>query len=254
MRPCYINATGGMRIRLDGPALSIHAPGQAAVLTPLSRISRVIISGSPECSAAVLLACAERGITVTFLHTDGAIRAHVFGQSMAENDLFIHLRDLLDRPDWPERYQLWLESAASRARISICRKLGIKPDSLTLKQICLGMNQYMEQFVSASHRDYLQRRLRGMCSNLVSQVIQDVGLDKKYSRYFEPRLDIPGDFTNLVSLSLQAPLLEWLRRQPTGKRIDDRDVVALFERHSRRLENLTRRLSSRLHAFLIEMI
>ena len=149
MKSCYINATDGMQIRLDGPALSIHAPGQAATLTPLRRISRIIISGAPECSAAVLLACAERGITVTFLQANGAIRAHLFGQSMAENDLFRHLRDLLDRPDWPERYQLWLESAASRARVSICRKLGMKPDNLTLQQVCRGMNQYMEQFISA---------------------------------------------------------------------------------------------------------
>ena len=84
--------------------------------------------------------------------------------------------------------------------------------------------------------------------------MQDAGLGAEYSRYFEQRLDIPGDFTDLVSLSLQFPLLEWLPRQQTGKRIDDRDVVALFEQHSRRLENLTRRLTSRLHAFLIELV
>ena len=254
MKPCYIHGREGMEIKLDGPALSIDAPGQAAVLAPLRCISRIVISGSPECSVSVLLVCAERGITVTFLQHDGTVRAHLFGHSRAKNDLFAHLRDLLDRPDWPVRYQTWLDAAASHARRALCRKLGLPPDRLSLKEICAKLDCQMETFINAAQRGYLQRRLRGLCANLVNEVLQQAGLNATHSRYFEQRLNIPDDFTDLLSLSLQLPLVDWLSRQPPQKHIDDRDIVALFERHSHRLEGIARRLTSRLHGFLVELI
>ena len=253
MKPCYIRAKEGMQIKLDGPALSISAPGQAAVLTPLGRISRIVISGMPECLASVLLACAERGINITFLQHNGAIRAHLFGRSRERNDLFKHLRDLLDRPGWPELYQNWLEAAASRARRALYRKLGLPGDAMPLKKIRAVLDQRIELFVNANQRRYLQRRLRGLCSNLAGEVLQQAGLDAEHSRYIEQRLNIPDDFADLLSLSLQLPLIEWLSRPLEKKRIDDRDIVALFERHSYRLERIACSLTSRLHGFLVEL-
>lgn len=254
MKPCYIHGREGMQINMDGPALSIVAPGQAAVLIPLRRISRLVISGSPACETAALLACAERGITVTFLRHDGAIRAHVFGCSPTSHDLFAHLRDLLDRPDWPDRYQIWLNAAASRARRALCRQLRVPPDKLSLKQICTTLDRHAEQFVKTDQRHHLQRRLRGLCRSLANEVLQQAGLNAERSRYIEPRLNVPRDFARLLSLSLQLPLIEWLRRQPKHQRIDDRDVVALFEHHSHRLARIARTLTSRLHGFLVDLI
>ena len=253
MKPCYIYAKEGMRIDLDGPALCIMAPSQSDILVPLRRVSRVIITGCPECSTPALLACAERGITVTFLQYNGTTRAHLFGRSRAKNDLFVHLRDLLDRPDWADQYQLWLDAAASRARRTLCRKLNLKPDSFTLKQICAALECQMDDFVSAGQRRYLQRRLQGLCSNLVNEVLQQAGMNAEYSRCFEQRLNIPNDFAVLLSLSLQLPLIDWLSQQPKQERINDSDVVVLFEKHSRRLENIARRLTCRLHNFLVNL-
>ena len=254
MKPCYIHGRQGMQIRLDGPVLSISFPGQAAVLAPLRRISRVVISGSPECSTSALLACAERGITVTFLQYDGTVKAHLFGHSGATNDLFAHLRDLLDRPDWPERYQIWLAAATSHAHRALCRKLGLQADRLYHKRLRAILDRQMEQFVNTGQRDYLQRRLRGLCANLANGVLQQAGLDASRSRYLEQRLDIPGDFADLLSLSLQLPLLDWLSQQSVQKRIHDHDVIALFERHSHRLEGVACRLTSRLHGFLVDLV
>ena len=254
MKPCYIHGKDGMTVELDGPALSIAAPGQAAVLTPLCRISRLVITGSPACSTVALLACAERGISVTFLRRDGSVRAHLFGEDTTRNSLLACLRDLLDRPDWSERYQIWLSSVASRERVSMCRKLRLPPDGFTLQQVCSAIEQQMEQFVSIGQRGYLQRRLHGLCANLVISVLQHAGLDAKSSRYFGHRLNIPADFADLLSLSLQLPLLSWLSRQPVQKRIEDREVVALFEQHSHRLEKLSLSLTSRLHGFLVELV
>ena len=254
MKPCYIRGREDLKIKLDGPALSISSPDQAAVLAPLGRISRVVISGLAECSTSALLACAERGITVTFLQHNGSIRAHLFGHSASNNDLFVHLRDLLDRPDWPDRYQIWLDASASRARKALCRKLNLQADRVSLKKIRAALDQRIENFVNAGRRRYLQRRLRGLCSNLAGEILQQAGLNAERSRYLEQRLDVPGDFADLLSLSLQLPLIEWLSGQPEQNRIDDRDIVALFERHSHRLERIARSLTSRLHGFLVDLI
>ncbi len=254
MKPCYIHGRKGMQINLDGPSLSIAASGQAAVLVPLRRMSRLVISGSPECATSTLLACAERGITVTFLRHDGAIRAHVFGRSRANDDLFTHLRDLLDRPDWPDRYQIWVAAAASRARRALCRTLNVQSDQFSLKQIRARLDRHMEQFVDTRQRSDLQRRLHGLCSNLANEVLQQAGLSAERSLYLEQRLNIPLDSADLLSLSLQLPLSEWLSRRPAHQRINDRDVVALFEQHSHRLARIARRLTSRLQGFLVDFV
>ena len=254
MKPCYIRGREGLRVQLDGPALSITVPGQAAVLTPLGRISRVVISGEAECSTAALLACAERGITTTFLQHDGSVRAHLFGPATSNNDLFVHLRDLLDRPDWPDLYQVWLDSAASRARRALCRKLCLQPDKISLKKIQTALDLHIEHFVNTGQRRYLQRRLHGLCSNLASETLQRSGLSAARSRYLEQRLDVPGDFADLLSLSLQLPLIEWLSRQPEQGRINDHDIVALFEKNTQRLERIARSLTTRLYSFLVELI
>lgn len=104
MKPLYLNGRTGMRVSLDGPALQVAVPERAATLYPLQRISRVITSGPVTWSTEALLVCAERGITVTFLHRDGTTRAYLFGESPVREGLLSRLRDLLDRPDWQERY------------------------------------------------------------------------------------------------------------------------------------------------------
>ena len=224
------------------------------MLAPLRRISRVVITGCPECPTSVLLACAEHGIAVTFLQYDGTIRAHLFGRTRAKNDLFAHFRDFLDRPDWADHYQIWLDAAASRARRSICRKLNLPPDKFSLKHIRAALDCQMLDFVSVGQRRYLQQRLLGLCSNLVSEVLQKAGMTAEYSRCFEQRLNIPNDFASLLTLSLQLPLIDWLGRQSTQESIKDSDVVALFEKNSRRLEKIAVRLTSRLHNFLANLV
>lgn len=81
MKPLYLNGRSGMRVTLDEPALRVSLPERAVTLYPLQRISRVIASGTVEWSTAALLACAERGITITFLRSDGAIQGYLFGES-----------------------------------------------------------------------------------------------------------------------------------------------------------------------------
>ncbi len=253
MKPCYIHAVEGTEIKQDGPALSVITPGKSAVLIPLQRISRMVISGSPEFSASTLLVCAENGIAVTFLHNDGTVRAHLFGRSRGKVDLFSCLHNLADRPDYLELYDTWLDASASHARRSLCRELKLQSDKFPLEQICAILNSHMENFVSASQRGYLQRRLRGLCSNLVNAVLQQAGMNPEHSRQTYQCLDISGDFSDLLALSLQLPLIEWLNQRPAWESIDDRDVVALFERNSHRLERIACRLVGRLYGFLVDL-
>lgn len=253
-KPCYIHVREGMEIKHDGPALSISVPGKSAVLIPLHRISRMVISGSPDFPVSTLLVCAESGITVTFLHHDGTIKAHLFGRSRSKIDLFSCLRDLLDRPDCPELYDTWLDSATSHARRSLCRKLELQPDQFSLEQICAVLDSHIESFLTTSQRGYLQRRLHGLCNNLVDAVLQQAGMNPAYSRHINQYLDISRDFSGLLALSLQLPLIEWLRQRLAYERIDDSDVVAMFERHSCRLERIAHRLVGRLYGFLVDLV
>ena len=253
MKPCYIHGREDTQIKLDGPALRIHTPGKAAILAPLGRISRIVISGSPDCSSSALLACAERGITVTFLQRDGAIRALLFGTGKARNNLLSQLRDFLGHPAWQEHYQLWRDSAASHAKCAVCRKLDIAPDRISSKQLRTSLGRWMEDYVSPGQRSYLQRRLHGLCASLVNEVLQQAGLDATRSSYIAQRIDLTSDFAELLALSMQLPLIMWLSRQPEKKRIEDRDIVALFERQSKYLERVARQLTGRFYKFLIDI-
>jgi Uncharacterized protein predicted to be involved in DNA repair len=68
--PLYIAAGSDTRVRLDRRALSVQREARAEQLFPLQRIARVHSSTLVQWSTEALLACAERGISVVFVHDD----------------------------------------------------------------------------------------------------------------------------------------------------------------------------------------
>ena len=47
-KPLYVRGGPGLRVEVDGPALRIRRPMQAALLFPLARVGRVISSGQVD--------------------------------------------------------------------------------------------------------------------------------------------------------------------------------------------------------------
>jgi len=252
-RPCYLQGGPGFRVALDGPALSVARPGKARTLYPLRRISRVVASGEVEWSTRALLACAERGITVTFLTRDGALRGCLVGQGGERQELLARLRDLLDRPDWRERYEDWRRGMASRARLALGRRLGLAPGAVTLGELVVGLRGELVARAGSGVAGFLERRLTGLTRALVLEQLSRAGLDARQLQALAGRVDLVGDLAGLVVLDLLLPLLRWLEGREAGGRITDREVVELFEGRGERLEGLVRTLIARLHGWLAEV-
>lgn len=253
MKPCYLIGRPGMWISLDGPALSVSCPERARQLLPLSRVSRLIASGPLELSTEALLACAERGITVTFLDSQGAVRAYLFGESTRRDGLYQRLRDLLDRPDWPERYDDWRRAVDSRALRALCRRLALAPERQTLAALQQRLRQHQAQRLGHHQRGFVARRLQGLTRALAAEQLTQAGLGAAQLRALDERLELTADLTRWLVLDLQLPLLSWLGRQPAGAPLTDRALVAFFESRSRRLNHLARGILNRLHGFLVEL-
>lgn len=253
MKPCYLVGKPGMWVGLDGPALSVIQPERARQLLPLSRISRIVASGPLELSTAALLACAERGITVTFLDRQGEVRAFMFGESTRRDGLYQRLRDFLDRPDWADRYDDWRRSIDSRARRALCKRLWLLPQDWTLAELERRFQDDQAERIGPRQQGFVAGRLYGLTGALAAERLADVGLGAVQLRAFDERLDLATDLRRWLLLDLQIPLFAWLHRQPEGQPLTNRALVAFFESRTVRLDRLSRGILNRLHGFLVEL-
>lgn len=253
MKPCYLVGRTGMCVNLDGPALSVMQPYKARQLVPLSRVSRVIASGPVELSTEALLACAERGITITFLHADGQIRAYLFGDSPRRDGLWQRLRDFLDRPDWEERYSDWKRAMDSRLRRLLCQRLDLSLDAYSLSEIERHFQDYQVEQIGSHQRGFIVGRLHGMTAALVAELLAEVGLGAEQQRALGNRIDLPGSLARWLLLDLQIPLINWLQQQACGAAIKDNALVMFFESQMGGLRQLGGGILNRLHGFLVEL-
>jgi hypothetical protein len=256
VKPLYLQGRDGMRVSLDEPALRVMAPGRAATFYPLRRVSRVITSGPVEWSTAALLACAGRGITVTFLHGDGSLQAYLLGASDRHEALFVRLVNLLDRVDWRARYSDWYRAMESRARRALLRRLCLPPEAApgaaALAGLLLARKQ---QYASPGVCQFLDRRLRGLLAALVAEELAATGLTAEQARSLQGRLPLADDLTGLLNWDLHLPVLEWLATGCKGRRlkIEPVELTALFEARVERLRYLAQTILNRLDNWLTEL-
>ncbi|MEZ5592589.1 MAG: CRISPR-associated endonuclease Cas1 [Gammaproteobacteria bacterium] len=254
MKPCYvIGRRGGLWVNLDGPALSIKQPERACQLVPLNRISRLIVSGPADISTPALLACAERGISITFLQPNGQVRAYLFGDSPRRDSLWQRLQDFLDRPDWAERYSDWTRAVDSRAHCALCKRLQQSPERYTLAHIENRLRDWQTERLGARQYGFVSGRLHGLSAALAAELLTEFGLGAEHLRAIGNRLDLPSAPARWLHLDLLNPFAVWLNRQPVGAPIDDRALVAFFESRVPRLQRLGRQILNRLHGFLLEL-
>lgn len=257
MKPFYLNGAAGMAVTLDGPALRVTLPEKAPALYPLTRISRVIATTPVNWSTEALLACSERGITVTFLNKEGDILAYLFGVSSLRSGLFHRLRDLLDRPDWRERYADWYRAMESRARRALVVRLALPQERVPpAEQLASMLDALKRRYTAPSVYRYIDRRLQGLLAGLVAELLAETGLSAQRVRSFADRLHLTEDLTRLLAWDLHLPVLDLLCRQEhrgQNAKVEDLELVRLFETRTPRLRRLGRSVLNRLHGWLVEL-
>jgi hypothetical protein len=254
MKPCYLVANrSGLWVNLDGPALSILRPDKARQLLPLTRISRLIVSGPAEISTAALMACAGRGISITFLQANGQIQGYLFGDSPRRDSLWQRLHDFLDRPDWSARYSDWKRAVDSHAHRALCKRLQQTPEQCSLQQIEAGFRRWQAEHLGVQQHRLVIERLHGLCAAQAAELLAEAGLGAVQMRSLANRLDLPTALARWFMLDLLNPLSHWLSKQTMGTPINNPALVAFFESRCKRLQRLGRQILNRLHGFLVEL-
>lgn len=71
--------TDGAYLRKDGDAVAVRIERQTRLRVPLNNLGAISCFGRVSCSTPLLAACAQRGVSVTFLTTYGRFQAAVVG-------------------------------------------------------------------------------------------------------------------------------------------------------------------------------
>ncbi|HWO99026.1 MAG TPA: CRISPR-associated endonuclease Cas1 [Methylococcus sp.] len=256
-KPLYLEG-GDTKVRLDGPALKVLAPARAAGWFPLRRVSRVVSARQVDWALDALLACAEAGITVQFVDSDGTLVARCLGPYPVDpGAIGSRLERLWQREDGISRYGDWRRATERMAVRSVLRRAGLAPGlsprPRDLRQCFFRAAREAGQ--SESYR-CIGALARSALSSLVGQHWTDLGVDAEDCTAHG--VDLVGDCTAILFWDLELPRAAWLEERLAEGRATEvparREIVTFFERRRPRLEYLLRGLTRRFHHWLIEVV
>lgn len=248
-KPLYLQGHHSLAVVLDGPALRVRQPEQAAVFYPLARLARVISKGGVQWACEALLACADAGIPVVFLDGDGGVRGYLFGQTSGADRLYICLRACLRHSASWDRYQAWRQTMNLHAQWALERQLsengGISDGNRPSVWATQGQPQAQVNAVV--------QHARGLLAGLSVQLLVEAGLSAARLVQLEA-LNLTGDLAELLGWALTAPMMQVLKRRTQGEPApdleDDRQLTTLFEAHSPELRQFGQILLARLQQAL----
>jgi hypothetical protein len=243
-------------VGLDGPALRVSASSRAEQLFPLGRLSRVLSRADANWSTDALIACAERGITITFVGNDGRVRAFVFGRPGSSDTLSGRLLDLIERPDVDERFADWARAMDRRGRLRVAKRLDLHPTRFDLRRLDDVIAKAKVAAAPKTVVAYLERRFAAMVGALVSQKLTQAGIGADLLAGSLSRLCLVQTISETLMWDLQIPLLQTLKRVDDSDpraRIDDAVITQLFERRSRVLDSRAGDVISNLHRWAVEL-
>lgn len=251
MRPLYIEGHRETWVDLEAPALKISVPNQADQLFPLQRISRVIVSGGVQWHTDALIACANQGITVTFLNEQGVVIARWLGKSLERQQFLQRLSDLISRADGQELYASWYQ-AMERMVVQSAAKSLLKQSHLvvTADELQAFLDEQQKN-LTVQPVKAVYRSLDGLLLAQVVQQFHEYGLNCESELFHEQWLDLPRDFAKLLRWDLQIPLLIWLERSAVIPNF--RQQVDFYDARSSRISRLCQGLTNKLHRWLVEL-
>jgi len=170
MKPLYLNGKEPMFIYLDGSGLCVSQKHTSIRRYPLSRVSRVVVSGCVSWSTAALLKCADNGIMVYFLNSEGNLRASWNGKETERTKLSQLWIDFTDRPDWEDIYRIW--SRGTRDRVSRISAWRIERHSNSCQMILNALYETpLQNEVNLDELRQLHYRLGGLANSRSRSVL-----------------------------------------------------------------------------------
>ncbi len=253
MRPLYVEGAH-TEVKLDGPALRISQPGSADRWFPLGRLSRVVSSSHVDWETAALLACAGRGVTISFLDHDGALIARCIGRVDAHDRLQECLERLLVRADWRTLYAQWLAAMENMALISVVRRSGLalkgRPDPKTLRTLFREGAASMDALFAYER---IGREVHSLLVATVSQSLTDSRIDISLCNGAD--FNLANDLAGVLFWDFQLARLRWLEwrleHMGTVEAPAREEIIRFFEARRERTGKLARGLIQRLHRWLI---
>ncbi len=239
MRPLYLQGGNDMRVAFDEPALAVKTPDKTRQLFPLRRISRVVVTGDVDWSMPALLACADQGVSVLFIDTQGNIRGRWIGKSRSEGPLQSLFR-LLSRPDAKRCYDNWHNGMQRMVARSAARRLAL-PEWRTMDLQLLS--QWLEQSLNDDW-NRVRQWLSAVVVGAVTDYLFSFGADAGSDAETDWCLRLAEDLGALLLADFYPLLFEQCQTspEPPGQPV----LLRYFESRSVRLELLLRGALSRL--------
>ncbi len=245
MRPLYLQGKAGMRVVYDEPALVVTLKDKTRQLFPLSRISRVVVTGYVDWSMGALFACAESGISVFFMDDSGVIKGRWIGKCQSDGPLQ-SLFTLLSEQNAESAYANWYKGMQRMAARSAARRLQFQD----WRCADLGrVKQYVEQVLNSDWRE-VEHWLAGVISSAVTSYLLAFGVNAQCDSEIEWSLRLADDLADLLLTDFYPVLIKWAQASsvPPGAEA----LLQKFEARSDRLEHLIRGVVMRLYQALKE--
>ncbi|MCX7107150.1 MAG: CRISPR-associated endonuclease Cas1 [Methylococcales bacterium] len=244
MRPLYIDGSPGCRVVFDEPALRVVVPDKADQLFPLSRISRVVCKGVVEWSMSALLACADTGINLLFLHKNGEVRARWLGSGNERQALTQRLVDLLARADGLSCYENWYLSMQKLAARSFARRMGI----VEWREVSIHELRQMLSLGLSAEGQYRANLLQGLLQSELLNLLAECGFCSDDEALLSSNLDLALDLSKLLLWDFYPALLAV---DKPDNLVAMATMAALYQQRADRLYLLFRSTISKLQQFLL---
>lgn len=245
MKPLYLVGQAGAMVAYEEPALHVVMPKQAGQLFPLSRVSRIVVSGPVQWSMEALLACADAGISVVFLAAGGEVRARWLGRGNDRENLLQRLVELLQRSDARQRYRDRYASMQRMAVRSTARRLGFSDwqdaDAAALRAWLSGSG--IGAWLG------IEEKLLGLLGSSVQAGLLEYGLDGGNALLAGGDMNLPDDISRLLLWDFYPALLTWRKKRSAMP--DERSLIGFYERRSGRIDHLLRGILNKLHRWLL---
>lgn len=218
MKTLYLDGARQTEVMLDGPALRVRTLGRADGLYPLGRVSRVVVFGYAEWRTNALLACADRGIPVTFVGPGGQPRAWLVPVLPRPMPLAQRIQELLNRPDWTSLYQDWRRHTERKVILRLLGELRIRVSDLRphrvaeelLNRLALG---------GRTEASALLRFWEGLLAARAAALLSKAGLEGAQFGALDHYWSLAADLVRLAGWNHYLWLAGW--RQPNGQDAPD---------------------------------
>ncbi|WP_295544439.1 CRISPR-associated endonuclease Cas1 [uncultured Thiohalocapsa sp.] len=257
--PLYIAAGSDTRVRLDRRALSVQREARAEQLFPLQRIARVHSSTLVQWSTEALLACAERGISVVFVHDDGDIAARLLPRPGARDELLHRLQDLMLLPHGLDRYTHWLGMTRARIAHWACSRLGAPDGARDPRNGRAWIEHQAQQYAGGRGAERTRQWLRSLAYQWTAAHLAQLGFGRNTELGQAGEPSLARDLSELLMWYLEPPRIGWLHRRFDAARHRGEplrlprhaDTVRLFESRAARVSKRGRDITNSLHRWLV---